>query len=63
MGRNLDLVPWRSAGSGLAGRRQSRLAYLQRYGAHVRTAVFYSGSLLDVPLWQLAPVHAQQAFD
>jgi pimeloyl-ACP methyl ester carboxylesterase len=38
------------------------LAYLQRYGAHVRTAVFYSGSLLDVPLWQLTPVHAQQAF-
>jgi pimeloyl-ACP methyl ester carboxylesterase len=39
------------------------LAYLQRYGAHVRTAVFYSGSLLDVPLWQLTPIHAQQAFD
>jgi pimeloyl-ACP methyl ester carboxylesterase len=38
------------------------LAYLQRYGPHVRTAVFYSGSLLDVPLWQLTPVHAQQAF-
>ena len=39
------------------------LAYLQRYGAHVRTAVFYSGSLLDVPLWQLAALHAQQSFD
>jgi pimeloyl-ACP methyl ester carboxylesterase len=39
------------------------LAYLQRYGGHVRTAVFYSGSLLNVPLWQLTPVHAQQAFD
>jgi pimeloyl-ACP methyl ester carboxylesterase len=39
------------------------LAYLQRYGAHVRTAVFYSGALLNVPLWQLVPVHAQQAFD
>ena len=39
------------------------LAYLQRYGAHVRTAVFYSGSLLNVPLAQLYPVHAQQAFD
>jgi pimeloyl-ACP methyl ester carboxylesterase len=39
------------------------LAYLQRYGAHVRTAVFYSGSLLNVPLWQLTPVHAQEAFD
>ena len=39
------------------------LAYLQRYGAHVRTAVFYSGSLLDVPLWQLTPLHAQQSFD
>jgi pimeloyl-ACP methyl ester carboxylesterase len=38
------------------------LAYLQRYSAHVRTAVFYSGSLLDVPLWQLSPLHAQQAF-
>ncbi|MGE5134875.1 MAG: alpha/beta fold hydrolase [Gemmatimonadota bacterium] len=38
------------------------LAYLQRYGAHVRTAVFYSGSLLNVPLWQLTPLHAQQAF-
>jgi pimeloyl-ACP methyl ester carboxylesterase len=39
------------------------LAYLQRYGAHVRSAVFYSGSLLNVPLWQETPVHAQQAFD
>jgi pimeloyl-ACP methyl ester carboxylesterase len=39
------------------------LAYLQRYGAYVRTAVFYSGSLLNVPLWQLTPLHAQQAFD
>jgi len=29
----------------------------------VRTAVFYSGSLLYVPLWELTPVHAQQAFD
>jgi pimeloyl-ACP methyl ester carboxylesterase len=39
------------------------LAYLQRYSAHVRTAVFYSGSLLSVPLWQMVPVHAQQSFD
>jgi pimeloyl-ACP methyl ester carboxylesterase len=39
------------------------LAYLQRYGAHVRSAVFYSGSLLSAPLWQETPVHAQQAFD
>lgn len=39
------------------------LAYLQRYSAHVRTAVFLSGSLLNAPSWQLAPVHAQQAFD
>jgi pimeloyl-ACP methyl ester carboxylesterase len=39
------------------------LAYLQRYGSHVRTAVFDSGSLLDVPLWQLVPTSAQQAFD
>jgi pimeloyl-ACP methyl ester carboxylesterase len=31
------------------------LAYVQRCGAHVRTAVFYSGSLLNVPLWQLTP--------
>jgi pimeloyl-ACP methyl ester carboxylesterase len=39
------------------------LAYLQRYGAHVRSAVFTSGSLLNVPLWQLTPIHAQQSFD
>ena len=39
------------------------LAYLQRYGAHVRTAVFDSGSLLTTPLWQEAPLHAEQAFD
>jgi pimeloyl-ACP methyl ester carboxylesterase len=39
------------------------LAYLQRYSEHVSTAVFYSGSLLNVPLWQLTPIHAQQAFD
>jgi pimeloyl-ACP methyl ester carboxylesterase len=39
------------------------LAYMQRYGAHVRTAVFYSGSPLNVPLWQRTPIHAQQAFD
>ena len=39
------------------------LACPQRYSSHVRAAVLDSGSLLDVPLWQLAPVHAQQAFD
>jgi pimeloyl-ACP methyl ester carboxylesterase len=39
------------------------LAYLQAYPQHVRTAVFDSGSLLDVPLWQLQPVHTQQSFD
>jgi len=39
------------------------LAYLQAFGQHVRTAVFDSGSLLDVPLWQLSPLHTQQAFD
>jgi pimeloyl-ACP methyl ester carboxylesterase len=39
------------------------LAYLQRYATQVRTAVFDSGSLLDVPLWQLVPTSAQQAFD
>lgn len=38
------------------------LAYLQRYSAHVRTAVFDSGSLLNVPLEQLGAAHAQQAF-
>jgi len=39
------------------------LAYIQRYGSHVRSAVFDSGSLLDTPVWQEAPLHAQQAFD
>jgi pimeloyl-ACP methyl ester carboxylesterase len=39
------------------------LAYLQRYGRHVRTAVLDSGSLLNVPLWQQAAVHDQQVFD
>ena len=39
------------------------LACPQRYSSHVRAAVLDSGSLLDVPLWQLAPVHAQQAVD
>ncbi len=39
------------------------LAYLQRYGSHVRTAVLDSGSLLSVPLWQLGSLHYQQAFD
>jgi len=39
------------------------LAYLQRYSDHVRSAVLDSGSLLSVPLEQLVPEHAQQAFD
>ena len=39
------------------------LAYLQRYSSHVRTAVFDSGSLLNVPLWQQGAVHDQQVFD
>jgi pimeloyl-ACP methyl ester carboxylesterase len=39
------------------------LAYLQRYGDHVRTAVLDSGSLLDVPLWQRVPTSAEGAFD
>ena len=39
------------------------LAYLQRYGSHVRTAVLDSGSLLTVPLWQQGAVHDQQVFD
>ena len=38
------------------------LAYLQRYSSHVRTAVLDSGSLLNVPLWQLAAAHDQQVF-
>ena len=39
------------------------LAYLQRYGSHVRTAVLDSGSLLSVPLRQLSSLRYQQAFD
>ena len=39
------------------------LAYLQRYGSHVRAAVLDSGSLLNVPEEQLDAAHAQQAFD
>ena len=39
------------------------LAYLQRFGSHVRTAVLDSGSLLNVPLEQREAVRAQQAFD
>ena len=39
------------------------LAYLQRYGSHVRDAVLDSGSLLNVPEEQLDAAHAQQAFD
>ena len=39
------------------------LAYLQRYGSHVRTAVLDSGSLLSVPLYQQGAVHDQQAFN
>ncbi len=41
----------------------SGLAFLQRHGDRVRTAVLDSGSLLDVGLWEQTPVHAQQAFD
>ena len=39
------------------------LAYLQRYGSHVRAAVLDSGSLLNVPEEQLDAAHAQQSFD
>jgi pimeloyl-ACP methyl ester carboxylesterase len=39
------------------------LAYLQRYGSHVRTAVLDSGSLLSVPLWQQEATGDQQVFD
>jgi len=38
------------------------LAYLQRYSAHVRTAVLDSGSLLNVRLLQQQLVHVPQAF-
>ena len=38
------------------------LAYLQRFSAHVRTAVFDSGSLLNVRLEQLGEAHTRQAF-
>jgi pimeloyl-ACP methyl ester carboxylesterase len=38
------------------------LAYLQRYSAHVRTAVLDSGSLLNVPLEQLGPANVPRAF-
>jgi pimeloyl-ACP methyl ester carboxylesterase len=41
----------------------SGLAYLQRHGDRVRTAVLDSGSLLDVRLWEQSGLHAQQAFD
>jgi len=39
------------------------LAYLQRYGSHVRAAVLDSGSLLPVPEEQLDAAHGQKAFD
>ena len=39
------------------------LAYLQRYGSHVRAAVLDSGSLLNVPEEQLDASHAQRSFD
>ena len=39
----------------------SGLAYIQRHGAHVRAALFDSGSLLDTRLWELGGRSAQQA--
>jgi len=39
------------------------LAYIQAHPDRVRTAVMESGSLLDVPLWQLVPTSAQHSFD
>jgi pimeloyl-ACP methyl ester carboxylesterase len=37
--------------------------YLLRHGAHVRTAAFDSGSLLDVHIFERAGVNAQRALD
>lgn len=39
------------------------LAYLQRHGSHVRSAIFDSGSMLDYRLWEWSAPHAQQALD
>jgi pimeloyl-ACP methyl ester carboxylesterase len=39
------------------------LAYVQRHGEHVRTALFDSGSLLDVRLWESGGRSAQQGLD
>jgi len=41
----------------------SGLTYIQRHGSHVRAALFDSGSLLDVPLWQLSNTAQQHALD
>jgi pimeloyl-ACP methyl ester carboxylesterase len=41
----------------------SGLAYIQRHGDRVRTALFESGSLLDVHLWEQVPVSAQHSLD
>ena len=41
----------------------SGLSYVQRHGDHVRTALFESGSLLDVRLWERVPVSAQSSLD
>lgn len=41
----------------------SGLDYIQRHGGHVRSAVFDSGSLLDVHLWERVPVSAQSSLD
>ena len=39
----------------------SGLTYIQRHGEHVRAALFDSGSLLDVRLWQLSAASQQSA--
>ena len=39
----------------------SGLTYLQRHGEHVRAALLDSGSLLDVPLWQLSAASQGEA--
>jgi len=41
----------------------SGLVYVLRHGAHVRTAAFDSGSLLDVPIFARVAPNAQRALD
>ncbi len=41
----------------------SGLTYIQRHGQHVRAALLDSGSLLDVPLWQLSNISEQSSLE